>query len=194
MSAKNKSFNIEQCDGKTEGESIAEALLRPQINAAFSIYNVTRGSDSRVTVNDFNKALAVTCKAIADGKLDRLEALLTSQALVLDHIFGDFLRRSFANAGQHIEAMETYMKLALKAQSQSRQTVETLTFIKNPPPFISQANIGQNVQVNNHMPVTDKDKLTRARKNKNQPNELLEQQTPMAIDETANKSMLEHTS
>ena len=43
------------------------------------------------------------------------------------------------------------MRLALKAQSQCRATIEALTNIKNPRPvaYVRQANIGQAVQVNN---------------------------------------------
>jgi hypothetical protein len=54
------------------------------------------------------------------------------------------------NAGQHINAAETYMKLALKAQSQCRATLETLAIVKNPMPYIKQANIANGPQqVNN---------------------------------------------
>ena len=47
-----------------------------------------------------------------------------------------------ARAG-HLQAAETYMRLALKSQSQCRTTVETLAEIKNPRQvaFVKQANI-----------------------------------------------------
>ena len=35
--------------------------------------------------------------------------------------------------GEHIGAMETYARLAMKAQSQCRSTIETLAEMKNPP-------------------------------------------------------------
>jgi len=65
--------------------------------------------------------------------------------------------------------LETYLRLALKAQGQCRATLETLAEIKNPQPtaFITQQNIGVNQQVNNDaMPLAHG-------KIKNQPNELL---------------------
>ena len=48
---------------------------------------------------------------------------------------------------------ETYMRMALKAQSQCRATLKTLANIKNPPVvFARQANIAQGPQqVNNGM-------------------------------------------
>ena len=54
-----------------------------------------------------------------------------------------------------------YMRLSLKAQSQSRTTCEALSEIKNPRQvaFVKQANIATNQQVNNGISMTD----TRAR-------------------------------
>jgi hypothetical protein len=65
--------------------------------------------------------------------------------------------------------METFLRLALKAQSQCRATLETLAAIKNPPVvFAKQANISSgHQQVNNVVPATH------AEENK-KPNELLE--------------------
>jgi hypothetical protein len=53
--------------------------------------------------------------------------------------------------GHYLEAAGKYMKLALKAQSQCRTTVEAIGELKNPQPvaFIRQANIGKAVQMNN---------------------------------------------
>jgi hypothetical protein len=45
-------------------------------------------------------------------------------------------------------ACETYLRLALKAQSQCRATLETLAAIRNPQPvaFVRQANIAHGPQ------------------------------------------------
>jgi hypothetical protein len=44
--------------------------------------------------------------------------------------------------GEYVDAADTYMRLALRAQSQCRATLETLAAIKNPPvAFANQANI-----------------------------------------------------
>jgi hypothetical protein len=60
--------------------------------------------------------------------------------------------RDRGSRGEYPKAAETYLRLALKAQSQCRATVETLAAIKNPPVvFARQANInnGGQQQVNN---------------------------------------------
>jgi hypothetical protein len=61
------------------------------------------------------------------------------------------------------------LRLALKAQSQCRATLETLSAIKNPPVVIAkQANISNgHQQINNGVPAT------RTEKNENTQNELL---------------------
>jgi len=56
------------------------------------------------------------------------------------------------NVGEgYLEATETYLKLALRAQSQCRSTWEAVSAIKNPPVigYAKQANFGVNQQVNN---------------------------------------------
>ena len=71
---------------------------------------------------------------------------------------------------EYIPAMETYLKLALKAQTQCRTTLQTLAEIKNPQPvsFVKQANISHGPQqINNGV-------SPRAENFQKQPNELLE--------------------
>lgn len=53
-------------------------------------------------------------------------ALLMTQASSLDAIFTELTRRAGLSMGKHPEAFERYMRLALKAQANSRSTLETL--------------------------------------------------------------------
>src|SRR5690606_18062274 len=67
-------------------------------------------------------------------------------------IFLEMTRRAALNMGEHLSATEQYMRLALKAQSQARTTIETLSEVKNPKAvaFVRQANIANGPQqVNN---------------------------------------------
>ncbi|QZB00912.1 hypothetical protein K3369_02520 [Pseudomonas mandelii] len=66
------------------------------------------------------------------------------------------------------------MRMAFKAQNQCRATLQTLAELKAPKQiaFVKQANIGQNVQVNNDD--NGAIKPTRTRKSKKAQNELLE--------------------
>jgi len=70
---------------------------------------------------------------------------------------------------EYLAYMEVFMKLALKAQSQCRATLETLATIKNPPVvYARQANVTTGPQqINNGVDPS------RARENQNLPNQLL---------------------
>jgi DNA-binding transcriptional MerR regulator len=102
--------------------------------------------------------------------LGRPEAMLAAQAHSLDAIFTSLARRAHLNMGEYVNAADRYMRLALKAQSQCRATIETLAAIKNPPMVIArQANIAHGPQqVNNGEP-------TRTREIQSEPSKLLEQ-------------------
>lgn len=103
--------------------------------------------------------------------------MLVGQAKTLDTLFNTLARRAGNNMGHYIETVNTYMKLALKAQAQSRSTWEAISKIKNPPNanFIQQANIAQNQQVNNGQCPIAGNNSSREEKNQNRPNELLEE-------------------
>jgi hypothetical protein len=77
--------------------------------------------------------------------------MLLTQAHTLDVIFNALAQRAGANIGTRKDAAETYLRMALKAQSQCRTTLEALAEIKAPKSatFIKQANIAGQQQVNN---------------------------------------------
>lgn len=80
------------------------------------------------------------------------KATLTAQAAAIDAIFPEPARRGALNLGEYLSASETYFRLALKAQSQCRATLEALAEIKNTHPvaFVQQANIAHGPQQVNY--------------------------------------------
>jgi hypothetical protein len=88
--------------------------------------------------------------------------------------------RAQQQMGQNqLHVVDKYMKLALKAQSQCRATLETLAEIKNPRPYI-QNNRAEYQQVNNGAAIESggtsqqyAQAHTRTRENQNPSNELL---------------------
>lgn len=132
------------------------------------------GCFGEVDVVGLIEALGDKVHKIQDGDMKPVEAMLYGQAQALQAIFTNMARRSAINAGEYINASETYMKLALKAQSQCRATLETLAIVKNPMPYIRQANIANGPQqVNN---------ATHAKQLESQPNELLEDASHERLD------------
>lgn len=90
-------------------------------------------------------------EATQNGDKRQLESLLLSQATTLNAIFAEMARRAAMNMNSNIPATEAYMRMALRAQNQSRATLETLSNIKNPSVVVAkQANITTGPQqVNN---------------------------------------------
>lgn len=148
---------------------LAKIALQPSANAAavISEYGKSFGEQD---INALIDALILTFDAVNKGDTKQSEAMLMGQAYALQSIFMSFSRR--ANNQEYLKSVETYLRLALKAQSQCRATLETLATIKNPPViFAKQANISSgHQQVNNGVPPSH------AEINKIPPNELLEAQ------------------
>jgi hypothetical protein len=106
---------------------------------------------------------------VQEGNLDVIDKTLVSQASTLDSIFNALACRAALNMREYPEAVDRYMRLALKAQSQCRATLKCLADIEQPAPlaFVKQANIAHNQQVNNAA------EQPRPEKTENQQNELL---------------------
>src|SRR5690348_15617292 len=79
-----------------------------------------------------------------------IETMLVTQANALDLLFNQLARN--AASSDHLTQFQVHLSLALKAQAQSRATLEALAEIKNPRPvaFVKHANIAHGPQqVNN---------------------------------------------
>jgi hypothetical protein len=121
--------------------------------------------------------LAKQIDEVNNGNMKRPEAMLLAQAHTLDELFNNLARR--AKNQEYMSNLETILRLALKAQSQCRAALETLSNIKNPLViFAKQANIANNQQFNNGTPTT----ATHAGKTENQPNELLTELPDETLD------------
>jgi hypothetical protein len=96
--------------------------------------------------------------AVQGGDLAHAEAMLVNQASALQSLFVRLTERAMEQG--HMPNLEGFMRMALRAQSQCRATLETLATIKNPPiVYAKQANVTTGPQqVNNGIPAS-----TRAR-------------------------------
>lgn len=130
-----------------------------------------RSTWGELSLTDLVHVLKDQTDKVSSGDLGHAEAMLCAQATALNILFDELARRAALNMGQHLDATETYLKLALRAQSQCRTTLEALAAIKNPPVvFAKQANIAHGPQqVNN-----ESTRIARASESEKAPNELLE--------------------
>ena len=160
---------------ETRRRVLAQASLDPSVSAACSLQDILKPQVPEVLLNDFIDELQEQIKLVSEGKMDRMEALLTAQAHTLNALFNRLVCHGIANLAEYPDAMDRYMRLAFKAQAQARATVETLHEMKHPKPvsFVQQANIAHGPQQVNNATVPRAS--AHAREIENKPNELLEQ-------------------
>jgi len=119
---------------------ITASLTTKSVNTAFTLKKFTNVEDS-IEVSDYILELQKAGNEVVKGDLGRLERMLTSQAIALDAMFNRLALK--AAGAEYVKSYEVFMRLAFKAQAQSRNTVEALAMLKHPQPYISQTNIGQ---------------------------------------------------
>lgn len=151
---KTKSLQVVLQEGETEAQAMARAVSNPVSNATVTVFqfNQLSGVTGSVDITALQSELAARVMKVHQGEMERPEAILVAQAHTLDALFNSLGQRAAMNFGAgHKDAGETYLRLALKAQSQCRTTLEALAEIKNPtaPTFVKQQNIAHNQQVNN---------------------------------------------
>jgi len=175
-----KALKVAQQPTETPADALAHTSLRPTVQAALTLLEVNKNF-GELSINALVADLAKQCELANSGDLSRAESLLTAQAHTLDAIFNSLARRSALNMGEYINAAETYMRVALKAQAQCRATLETLAAIKNPQPvaFVRQANIAHGPQQVNNGGAAE---ASRAGTSENQPSKVLEHQHGERLD------------
>jgi len=128
-------LEVETRSDEKIGRTLAKVTLDPQTrNSALAITFGSQmfGDRSRPDPVESSAALGEEIAKAKKGDLSLASALLTSHAVSLDTLFTELARRSGMNMGQHPDAAERYMRLALKAQSACRSTLEALTKLHQP--------------------------------------------------------------
>ena len=149
--------------GMTRSEMAASVVCKSPLLVASAMQKYT-GFGNEMQLTDLVHELRSLGNEVAEGDLGHLERMLTHQAALLNAIFANLAQR--AMNCELMKNMETYLRLGLKAQSQTLATAEALALLKNPAPYIRQANIAAgHQQVNNY---------AGAGKTETAPNKLLE--------------------
>lgn len=138
---------VESASGRTEEEKRANIALAPAFKAAVTskAYAPAIGEQDLAAVL---QRLGEMTSQIASGETKAVESMLAAQALTLDSIFHKLALQAERNIGQYPKAVDTYLRLGLKAQSQCRATVETLANMKSPRQYINQTNVAGAMQIN----------------------------------------------
>lgn len=131
--------------GKRHDRQVAEVLLDGVTGAAaaahhFATDQVEGGLSLRDTVDALRDLSAAQPADAADG----LERMLRAQATTLSVIFSELTKR----AARHLDSgstlnLDSYLRLAFRAQDQARRTAETLSTLRSPGVVIAK-NVNQN--------------------------------------------------
>lgn len=156
-------------------------MMTPAVNAAYTLASWAPAGEGNIDA--LIVALGLQGKALRQGDLTDAERMLMAQASTLDVIFNQLARRAAMSADHALSACDAYLRLALKAQSQCRATLETLSLVKNPRSvsFVRQANIANGPQqVNNEQaPAPSRARKRKSAKRTNeQPYASLDSRTP----------------
>lgn len=84
------------------------------------------------TLGDYAAAIRAKDDFAEKGDLGFVSRMPSAQAVTLDNIFTEMARRMAVNMGEYLGATETYARIALKAQAQSRATLEALAKLHQP--------------------------------------------------------------
>jgi hypothetical protein len=120
----------------------ARLLLAPEtaavlaIRAAEGVEDLQKCTDLKMLVD----VLRSQAEAVSNNDMTQIEAMLVNQATALQYLFSNLTSRAMSQPV--ISSLEAFMRMALRAQSQCRATLETLAAIKNPPVvYARQANV-----------------------------------------------------
>lgn len=141
-----RSTTMEALVKPTESQSLAKLAATSAMSAGtLQRYS---GLGDEVNLRDLVTEMKKAGDEVAAGDLGRVERMLTNHAMTLDAIFNNMALRSYKQ--ETFKGIEVLMRLALKAQAQARSTAEALALLKNPMPYIKQANVTTGPQqVNN---------------------------------------------
>ena len=139
-------FEIDAATKETPSQSLAR-LMTTSVVSAITV-KAYSGAGEGLEVPDLVTAMKKAGDEAVAGDLGRVERMLANQLLTLDVMFHSLAQRS--GRQENFKGIEVLMRLALKAQAQARSTAEALALLKNPMPYIKQANMTTGPQqVNN---------------------------------------------
>ena len=122
-------------------DTTSQTLAKLATTSVLSAVTLKRyaGAGDTLEMPDLVDEMRKAGNEVVDGNMGRVERMLANQAMTLDAIFNNMAQRSHSQ--ETFKGIEVLMRLALKAQAQARSTAEALALLKNPQPYIRQANM-----------------------------------------------------
>jgi hypothetical protein len=130
-----RTLNLSAQEGETAERTHAKAAIGPVVrHTVLAEYFATSilGKNLKPPITDTAEVIREHVGDIGKGDLTVPGRLLAAQAISLDAIFTDLASRAAMNRGEYLNAAETYMRLALKAQAACRATIDSLAKLHQP--------------------------------------------------------------
>lgn len=143
-------------EDESDRQALARHILNPAAQAAQSVRYIARKNYGETGLNELVERLEGLVEEKSKGDIRSLEDTLAAQLHTLDLLFNRLTQQSVQNMGSYTESAMAYMKLALRAQAQTRRTAESLAEMKQPRMSIRQTNIAHGHQQINNKGETEK--------------------------------------
>lgn len=118
---------------RKRSQSMANAIMNPATtHGAIGASLLSQISGGQLDQHDLMLELHELLKEVRSGKLGGVQDMLAAQAFSLDALYVEMMRRALLHIGQYPDAVDRYMRHALKAQAQSRATLEALAKMHQP--------------------------------------------------------------
>lgn len=129
-------LRVDQFPDETGAKAVARKVLDPgfrhAVTAASFGDKVLGSSIEHPGLMDYIDHVLKLGDNAEAGDLALASRLLASQAITLDAMFTEFARRAAINMGEYLDASEKFGRLAFKAQSNCRTTLEALAKLHQP--------------------------------------------------------------
>lgn len=131
-----KPMIVEAKAGESEAATMARVMVDPYLRHGIVGSDLTRKMVGKLpgepSFDDFGKVIKDRAQSSVNGNMTLASELLTAQALSLDAMFTELTRRATMNLGDYPLAAERYARLAFKAQSNCRASLEALAKLHQP--------------------------------------------------------------
>lgn len=125
-----------------QGRHYSKLVTSPEL-AAYRAITAAEGAKSLgefIDAPTMIETLREQATAVNRNDMAQAGAMLANQATALQSLFARLIEKSMT--AEYVTQFEAFMRMALRAQSQCRATLETLAAIKNPPiVYARQANV-----------------------------------------------------
>lgn len=128
-------LKIKRKPGEVNGASIAKAIIDPAVRHAHLaawIAGDSFGGDDKPSAMASTAAMKAIIAEAEAGNMNMASRLLSAQAMTLDALFTAMTNRACHNLGEYPQAVDRYLRLAFRAQSNCRTTIEALAKIHQP--------------------------------------------------------------